>query len=56
MFWINQFYLVVLILKFLEARSCWTEFANFLSFDATTIAIKKLKTQKQIQGILILAI
>lgn len=31
-------YLDVFILRFLEARSCWTAFAIFLSFDATTIA------------------
>lgn len=40
------FYLEVLILKWLEANSCWTAFANFLSFDATTIAAK----QKTIDG------
>jgi len=39
----RQFYLDVLILKFGEANSCWTELANFLSLDATTIAtISKL--------------
>lgn len=32
-------YLDVLILRWLEASSCWTAFANFLSFDATTIAV-----------------
>ena len=36
--WDRHFYLDVLILKFGEANSCWTELANFLSLDATTIA------------------
>jgi len=31
-------YLEVLILKWDEANSCWAACANFLSFDATTIA------------------
>lgn len=34
----GMLYLDVLILKFPEARSCWTAFDSFLSFDATTIA------------------
>lgn len=34
----NTLYLEVLILKWEEASSCWVAFANFLSFDATTIA------------------
>lgn len=34
----ENLYLDVLILRWLEASSCWVAFASFLSFDATTIA------------------
>lgn len=39
-------YLDVLILKWLEVSNCCTAFANFLSFDATTIAVFLEKQEK----------